>query len=139
MSNKLFENASITISLDTNTPCLEWIAKKHPTSEEFRESELESLRYYQQYKAKYPNLEWFVDARSIEGLFSADTEWVAKEILPKFADAGLTKEAFVLPKDFFGQLTVDDYINETARGRVKIYMFDSIEKAKKWLSDKALV
>lgn len=133
MSTKLFENDSIIVSIDEKTPCLEWIAKTHPTSTEFRESEWKSLEYYQEYKKQYPNLEWFVDARLVEGLDPKDTEWVVTEILPKFADAGLKKEAFVLPKDFFGQLTVEDYQDEAVNGQVKIHMFDDVEKAKTWL------
>ena len=61
---QLFENDDVVISLDASVPCLEWIAKHPVTSETFRESELESLQFYRQYKPKYPTLEWFVDARS---------------------------------------------------------------------------
>jgi len=56
--------------------------------------------------------------------------------LPKMADLGLTKEAFVLPSNVFGQFTIEDYKNEVADGRVTIHMFDDVTEAKKWLQKK---
>jgi len=132
----LFENRSVRVSLDTEVPCLEWVATQNVLSEEFRESEYESLKQYEILKQKYPTLEWFVDARKLEGLHTEDTEWVANVILPKFADLGLTKEAFILPSNIFGQFTIEDYKDEVADRRVTIHMFDDVEKAKKWLQTK---
>lgn len=129
----LFKNRSVKISLDTETPCLEWIATQDVFSDEFRESELESVKQYDILKQKYPTLEWFVDARKIEGLYPKDTEWVAEVILPKMADLGLTKEAFLMPANVFGQLTLEDYKSEVVDGRVTIHMFDDVTEAKKWL------
>ncbi len=132
----LFENRSVKICLDSEVPCLDWIATNHVSSDEFRESELESVKQYEILKQKYPMLEWFVDARKVEGLHTEDTEWAAEVILPKMADLGLTKEAFVLPSNVFGQFTIEDYKNEVADGRVTIHMFDDVTEAKKWLQKK---
>jgi len=129
----LFENRSVKICLDTEVPSLDWIATDHVSSDEFRESEYESVKQYELLKPKYPTLKYFVDAQKIEGLHTEDTEWVAEVILPKLADLGLTKEAFVMPSNIFGQFTVEDYKNEVADGRVTIHIFDDLAEAKKWL------
>ncbi len=129
----LFENNDVVISLDTSVPCLEWIAKKPVSSETFRESELESLRFYRQYKPKYPTLEWFVDARKMRSLLQEDVEWVTEEILPQFEAAGLTKEVFVMPEQALGRFVVKDYSEKSKSGKVTIRMCASAEEAKAWL------
>jgi hypothetical protein len=130
----LFENNSVIVALDTSTPCLEWIGKGPLTSQDFRESEEKSLAYYQEYKSQYPDLEWFVDARKIRSLSSDDVEWVAQEILPQFAAAGLTKEVFVIPESALGRFVVNDY-TDLAGNTVEVRAVASIEEAKQWLSD----
>lgn len=128
----LFENQHVRISLDTNTPCLEWIGKGFMSSALFRESEEKSLEFYLEYKKQYPKLEWYVDARNIGPLPSKDTQWVTDEILPKFAAAGLTKEAFVVPDTILGQVTVKNYVSKAGQ-TIEIQMFDTVNGAKDWL------
>lgn len=130
---QLFENDDVVIRLDASVPCLEWIAKHPVTSETFRESELESLQFYRQYKPKYPTLEWFVDARKMRSLLEEDVQWVANEILPKFEAAGLMKEVFVMPEQALGRFVVKDYFEKSKSGKVTIRMFADVEEAKAWL------
>ncbi len=132
LAMQLFENDYVMLSLDENVPCLEWIGKGHIPSEVFRESEEKSLQFYLQYKGKYPHLGWFVDARKIGALFPADTQWVADEILPRFATAGLKKEGFVVPTSALGKMTVHNYESQ-AGDRIEIEVFDTVEDAKNWL------
>ena len=129
----LFENESVLISLDEAVPCLEWIGKGPLASQAFRESEEQSLAFYQEYKPQYPALEWFVDARKIRSLAPEDVEWVAKEILPQFAAAGLTKEVFVIPESALGRFVVRDYTDLATGNTVEIQAFASVEEAKQWL------
>ena len=130
---KLFENESVIISIDESIPCLEWIAKGPLNSQTFRESEVKSLAFYQEYKPKYPALEWFVDTRKIRSLLPDDVEWVAQDILPQFFAAGLTKEAFMIPETALGRLVVRDYTDLATGKRVEIQTFVSVEDAKNWL------
>jgi hypothetical protein len=131
---KLFENEYVKLSLDEKVPCLEWIGKKFMPSEAFRASEEKSLQLYREYKAKYPHLEWFVDARDIGPVSPQDTQWVADRILPQFAKAGLRKEVFVVPKRAIGKLTVNNYIS-TAGKTIEMKLFDTVEAAKNWLKE----
>ncbi len=129
----LSENDYVLISIDESVPCLEWIGKKgFVPSEEFRLSEEESLKFYRQYKKQYPAIQWFVDARFIETVSPHDTQWLIDEILPLFAAAGLTKEAFVAPASALGKMTVNHY-KTTAGQVIEIQTFDSVDAAKAWL------
>jgi hypothetical protein len=129
---KLFENEYVKLSLDEKVPCLEWIGKKFMPSEAFRASEETSLQLYLQYKKTYPKMQWFVDARDIGPVSPTDTQWVAEKILPQFAAAGLTKEAFVVPKSALGKITVKNYRSDAGK-IIEIEVFDSVEAAKNWL------
>lgn len=128
----LSDNEYVKISLDTKTPCLEWIGKKYMPSAEFRASEERSLKFYQQYKASYPNLQWYVDARKIGAISPFDTKWVANVLLNKFAEAGLSKEAFVIPQSAIGKMVLRNYISTTGK-KIEISIFDSVVDAKNWL------
>ncbi len=129
---QLFDNNYVTISLDDTVPCLEKKNKKYMSSEAFRDSETKSLNFYLQYKRKHPRLEWFVDARNVGAIPLEDTQWVMDEILPKFAAAGLTKEAFVVPTSAIGRVVVKDYEAKAGK-RIQVKVFDSVEAAKNWL------
>ena len=128
----LFDNDYVTLSLDETVPCLEWIGKGYVPSKAFRDSEEKSLQFYLQYKGRYPRLEWFVDAREIGPLSPQDTQWVADAILPKFAAAGLKKEAFVVPTGVLGKMVVKDYESK-AGTKIEVQVFDTVEAAKNWL------
>jgi hypothetical protein len=131
---ELFSNDYVTISIDESIPCLEWIGKKFISSEAFRESEEKSLSFYREYVGKYSNLQWYVDARKVGAISHNDTEWVAKTILPHFAQLGLKKEAFVVPESAFGKVAINDYKSESG-DTIKIEVFDSELKAKTWLRE----
>ncbi len=132
---ELFENEYVTLSIDESVPCLEWIGKKEfIPSNEFRLSEQKSLQLYLEYAKQYPKMQWFVDARFIDVVSPKDTQWVIDEILPQFAAAGLTKEAFVIAKSGLGKMTVN-YYKSKAGQTIEIRMFDSVETAKSWLKE----
>lgn len=130
---KLFENEYVTLSIDKSVPCLEWIGKQRfMPSTEFRRSEEQSLQLYREYKTKYPKMQWFVDARSLNAISPKDTQWVVDNILPQFAALGLTKEAFVLPENALGKMTVNHY-KSAAGHTIEIQVFGTVEAAKNWL------
>ncbi|MFH1562423.1 MAG: hypothetical protein ABIF11_03255 [Nitrospirota bacterium] len=136
MSIPIWEGETVIVSLDTDTPCLEWINKGGVmTSEEFHQSEYVSYDAYLQYKKDYPALEWFVDARQLRPMDPQDVDWVAKEILPKFGAAGLTREAFVIPQNAMAKLAIHQYETKAADGQVTVRMFGSVDEAKQWLKE----
>ncbi|PIE33753.1 hypothetical protein CSA56_10535 [candidate division KSB3 bacterium] len=129
---KLFENEYVTLSIDENIPCLEWIGKKYMPSEAFKESEEKSLELYLKYKDRHPGMQWFIDASEVGPVSLQDTEWVIENILPQFAAAGLIKEAFVMPTRAIGKITVDNYRSDAGE-TIEIELFDTTEAAKDWL------
>lgn len=132
---ELFENEYVKIAIDESVPCLEWVGKKaFIPSTEFRLSEEKSLQFYREHKKKYPKMEWFVDARHIDAIDPADTQWVIDEILPQFAKAGLTKEAFVIPESALGIITVNHY-KSTSGHTIEIELFKTGRAAKNWLKE----
>jgi hypothetical protein len=131
---KLFDNEYVTLSIDEMVPCMEWVGKKFIPSNDFRASEEKSLEFYQEYKKKYPRLEWFVDARLIGPISPADTQWVVDNILPQFSEAGLKKEVFVVPKSALGQMAVTDYVSGAGQ-TIEMKVFDTAEAAKDWLKE----
>ena len=131
---KLFENEYYQINLDQETPCLEWIGGSKMTSKEFRESEEKSLDYFKKFRSKHSKLEWFVDARDVGLISTEDTTWVVDKILPKFAEAGLRKEAFVVPESALGKLIVKNYVSKAGL-TIEIKIFASVDEAKSWLKE----
>jgi hypothetical protein len=73
-----------------------------------------------------------VDARDIGPVSPTDTQWVVEKILPQFAAAGPTKEAFVVPKSALGKITVKNYRSDAGK-IIEIEVSDSVEATKNWL------
>jgi hypothetical protein len=132
LTMKLFENEYIRLSIDESVPCLELIGKMFMPSDVFRESQEKSLQFYLDYRDKYPNMLLFVDTRDIGQVAPKDTEWIAEEILAKFAAAGLKKEVFVVPPSTLEQMVMTNYIS-SAGETIEMKVFDNVATAKKWL------
>ena len=130
---KLFENEYVTIAIDENIPCLEWIGKQYMPSAEFRASEEKLLQFYQKYKKKYPTMQVCIDARLVGVVSPKDTQWVAEVILPQVIEAGLTKEGFVVSEGL-SKMTITHYKSATGKS-VEIAMFPTVEAAKNWLKE----
>lgn len=126
------DNEYYRITIDENTPCLEWIGKKFMPSQVFRESEQKSLEAFLKHRSKYSNFQWYVDARDIGVVSREDTEWVAENILPKMSAAGLRKEAFIVPKSALGRMTVKNYQSKAGEV-IQIQVFGTPTEAKSWL------
>lgn len=131
---RLYENEYVELSIDERVPCLEWKGKRYMSSEAFRESEEKSLQFYRKYKDRYPQLQWFVDAREIGPVSVTDQDWVVKDILPGFASSGLKKEGFVVPKSSVGKLVVKNYSSKAGE-TIMIKVFASESSAKQWLME----
>jgi hypothetical protein len=77
------------------------------------------------------------DAREMAFIITPDLqEWIAKTISPRFAGAGIRKIAFILPKDIFAQLGLEQMIEEstTQKSTIDVRYFDDLEKAIYWVS-----
>ena len=85
---------------------------------------------------------WLADLRHMSRSFTESNQWMVNELMPKVFEAGLLREAVVVPPsgdipegfDVFGAAT--SALSAIADGRVR--GFSDVEAAKRWLLEGAL-
>jgi hypothetical protein len=128
----LYKTEFYSLSLDKTVPCLVWTGKIKMDSDVFRESQIRLLELYQTIKKKYPKLEVLVDARVVGNVSTDDTTWLVEEILPPIFEAGLRKDAFIVPETALEKLIVRNFISKSG-GVIEMKAFASVKAAKDWL------
>ncbi len=78
----------------------------------------------------------YVDAREyFHTLVTHLQEWHDSVIVPKYIAIGITKIGFVMPEDFFTQISIEQTFEEdAASASLQTKYFDSEAAAKSWLS-----
>jgi len=61
-----------------------------------------------------------------------DTDWIAYIANPILIKNGLEKIAFIVPKNVFAQMSVDNY-NKESKGTLAIKYFQTMLEAKSWM------
>lgn len=85
---------------------------------------------------------WLADIRHMSRSFMASNQWMVNELVPQLFEAGLEREAVVVPPradvpqgfDVFGAATAA--LREIADGRIR--GFTDVEAAKRWLLEGVL-
>ncbi|MFC3051685.1 hypothetical protein [Kordiimonas pumila] len=125
--------AVVAHNADTGLVCDIWFGDFH-TSEQFREVLYFVLEQMQTGAYKY----WLADLRFMSSSFLAANDWMVGELMPAIFEAGLVREAVVLPEkivqapegfDVFGAAST--VLKNLADGRVR--GFTSMKAAKQWL------
>ncbi len=83
----------------------------------------------------YVVLKGLTDLTNSEGSFESHNEWMVKEYLPKAIKYGYSKTAFVNPNDYFVNLSLEFFEEESEKylqGH-KAKIFDTTEAAEAWL------
>jgi len=110
-----------------------WLAStKNMTMEEFKKEMLDICEYYLDIKPK----KLLSDATEMAFLVTPDLqEWVASTISPQFVKAGIKKVAFLVPKEIFAQVALEQMGDESKNNKVPLAVqyFDNKEKANFWL------
>jgi hypothetical protein len=134
----LLDNAQVRMQLNADVPALEWIFKKDHflTSEELRYYLDVYLAYYREYRPQFPALGGLYDTRYFMSMSPEDAAYAASENTPLLVEAGLRREAFIVPEDVFGQLSLEDY---TMQAQLQTANFTSLEDARAWLATEASV
>ena len=134
----LLDNAQVRMQLNADVPALEWIFKKDHflTSEEVRHYLDVYLAYYREYRPQFPSLGGLYDTRYFMSMSPEDAAYAASENTPLLVEAGLRREAFIVPEDVFGQLSLEDY---TMQAQLQTANFTSLEAARAWLATEASV
>ena len=126
-----------SLSFDESTPAIIATFTGFMKSEQFQEFMKVGLTHLEKYLKRHKNVLWLADTTSHKVQPKADTEWVATTWTPQAVRAGLTHIAFVIPKDAFAQLSVQNYTEKASNDQQKevtIQMFPDVESAKNWYS-----
>lgn len=75
-----------------------------------------------------------VDTRKFDLPISPELqEWYNETIVPIHLEAGITKMAFLLPDDFYAQLSIEQTMEEGQAKAQKTRYFDTYEASEQWL------
>ena len=130
----LYETQHVKFYIDGSIPCLvnEWYG--FIKSELFREYIFKLVDLLKEHHSNYSQLNMLADTRELKILPPKDIEWVNQNINPLYIENGARFEAFVIPKDEYGGMSINRYIRQTTQhGDFIVQMFDSLDKAKAWL------
>jgi hypothetical protein len=73
------------------------------------------------------------DFSTFEGGFSETVEWFVNEFLPKVIPMGFRGEAVIVPKDFFAELTIEDYRDSAQQLACEHVYFRTLAEGMAWL------
>lgn len=78
-----------------------------------------------------------IDLRNFLYSISADVQsWTDREIFPKLSETGYKKLAFLVSKDLFAQVSVEQMLDEeVAAANFQTRYFESEEEAQEWLQN----
>ncbi len=86
-------------------------------------------------KKLHGKMAWLADTSQLVALLSE--EWAAKDWNPRALSQGIRHVAFVLPRDVFGQMPVENYLEmnkeNQSSAKMSTAMFEDLESAKNWL------
>lgn len=109
-------------------------SEEHLTDSVFKEETLRKRDFLNQYK---PKLILDDISRTDFTITPELQEWTAEALNQTFLDIGLKKYAVVMPASLFGQVsmeqTVDEVHNQHEETPFELHLFDNMEEAEKWL------
>lgn len=60
-------------------------------------------------------------------------EWTDKNIFPQYLASGIRKIAYIVPTDFFVNVSIEQLMDEEKGKEFQVVFFDTREKAIEWL------
>jgi hypothetical protein len=126
-----------TLDYDTTVPCIIFSPIGFVTDEEFKNFLNLGLQFMVEKKKVHGKMAWLADTSRLGALLSE--EWAAKDWNPRALAEGIYHVAFVLPRDVFGQMPVENYLEmnkeNQSSAKMSTAMFEDLESAKGWLRD----
>ncbi len=135
METTYHQSGSHFVRLDAEVPTVIIENNQYTSGEDFREALSKTLDCFKENAAKYSKLGWLADTGNAEVFPEEDIKWVNEVLNPQMYAAGVRYIAFVLPKDVFAGMGVEEYSENTDPDAITIRNFDSKEDAKTWLSE----
>lgn len=122
----------LVLKYDENLNCIFQIWKGFFTSEQFREGVEQTNKLFAQQKP-VPN--FLVDISESSVIKKEDTEWAATTAIPLAVKNGLKNYGFVLPKNVFAQVSLNNFRRDLNQPTLSIELFDNLERAKDWVEN----
>lgn len=132
----IFESKHATVNFNNTVPCIIWTPNGYLKKEAFREPFRVGMDFLEKNIKDYPNLSWLNDCRKLKMAGIEDVKWLNKNVNDRAYRFGVSKVAFVLPKNLIAQWDIKLYIEFTRKrsdNQFDIKAFKSIKEAKKWL------
>lgn len=124
-----------TLDYDASVPCIIFSPIGFLTDEEFKAFLNLGLQIMIEKKKIHGKMSWLADTSRLGALLSE--EWAAKDWNPRTLAEGIQHVAFVLPRDVFGKMPVDNYLEmnkeNQSSSKMSTAMFEELEAAKEWL------
>ncbi len=109
---------------------VEWINTAEMTDKEYREELLKQIVEIEKHQVQ----KMLLDTSKFEFSISPQTQdWNNKNILSRVIAVGLKKAALLLTEDLFGQISIEQNMEEEKTGAFAIRYFQTLEDAMQWL------
>ena len=122
------------VSFEADTKILHQIwhkATEDMTIEEYKEASLSLANEVKNHRATR------ILNNAVDSLFVVTPEiqdWVNKNVVSQFLQAGLQKYAIILPSELFTQVSIEQIVDDTQEvAQKRINYFDDEAKAREWL------
>ena len=132
----LFESHAVKLEFDPTIPCIIWTPLDFMSGDQWKEPFIKGVEFFEKKIQEVPHLEWLNDTRKLKSVKIGDVQWVDQWVNPRVKEAGLKKNAFVLPDDIFAKMSIRAYIRFTETRKdsnFQIKGFESVANAKMWL------
>jgi hypothetical protein len=133
METHYFTAGTHNIWFDEEVPCVIIENNKYTSSEDFRLALTKTLECFKENVVKYPKLGWLADTGNAEVFSEEDITWVNNELNPQMYEAGVRFVSFVVPRDVFANMGVQEYSENTDPNAISVRHYDNKADAKAWL------
>ncbi|NJL15645.1 MAG: hypothetical protein HC913_23355 [Microscillaceae bacterium] len=108
---------------------------KYTSGEDFRAALTQTLVCFQENANKYPKLGWLADTGNAEVFPDEDIAWVNNVLNPQMYAAGVRYISFVVHRDVFAGMGVQEYSENTDPNAITVRHFDNKADARAWLTE----
>jgi len=123
------------VHFDADVPTVIIENNKYTSGEDFREALTKTLDCFKENTATHLKLGWLADTGNAEVFPEEDIAWVNTVLNPQMYEAGVRFIAFVVPRDVFAGMGVEEYSENTDPDAISIRNFDNKDDAKVWLKE----
>jgi hypothetical protein len=131
---KIYEGEYLFARVDLENQLVR--ATWQPETEKMKDAEFrQELSNYLEAVKNYKITKSLVDTTNFNmGVMPETQEWVSQNINLPLAEIGITRFAFLVSKDFFAQVSIEQTMDEGEVSKtIDTQYFDNLDAAEKWL------